>query len=286
MPERNIYARLAGRLLGGVGRQRWATGDLAFRIRRQAFERLAGRLSASPEPERQALAGMLRIAIGARDGGTAAALASTAARTPDLRAEKLISRRYRFVWLCTPKVASRSLIAGLRAADPDAELIRHTTLAELHSARPGIAGYTTIAFMRDPVTRCYAAWRDKHSQALYQRSARRWFIEPWHGLETGMSFAGFCRWLATPCGADAFADRHWLSQHLQICGADGRAPDFVGAFERLDEDWRVLCDRLGIAHRALPRLNVGPDTGEGVDAESRALLEQRYAGDFRLGGYG
>ncbi|MDE0280898.1 MAG: sulfotransferase family 2 domain-containing protein, partial [Gammaproteobacteria bacterium] len=218
------------------------------------------------------------------------ALASTAARTPDLRAEKLVSRRYRFVWLCNPKVASRSLIAGLRAADPDAELVRHATFAEILAARPGIAGYTSFAFVRHPVARCFSLWRDKHALALRRRDAYRRFIEPWHGLAAGMDFAGFCRWLATPCGSDAFADRHWLSQHRQIRTAGGRLPDFIGAFERLDEDWRVLCGRLGIAHRALPRLNAGPAGGvpedDRLDAGTHALLARRYAEDFRLGGYG
>lgn len=289
MTERGIRARLARRLLQGPGQRRWATGDLGFRARRGAFERLARNLAASPEPERRALAAMLRAAIAERDGRTAAALASTAARTPDLRAEKLVSRRHRFVWLCNPKAASRSLIAGLRAVDPGAELVRHVTISELQAARPEIVGYASFAFVRHPVTRCEATWRDKHSLALRMRDARRRFIEPWHGLAAGMSFPEFCRWLATPSGSDAFADRHWLSQHEQIRAADGRLPDFIGAFERLEEDWRTLCGRLRVAHRPLPRLNAGPPAagpaGDGIDAETRALLVRRYAEDFRIGGY-
>ena len=288
--DRGLRARIAGRLLQGAGQRRWATGDVAFRARRLAFERLARRLAASSEPERRSLAAMLRGAVEARDGAAAAAIASTAARTPDLRAEKVVSRRYRFVWLCNPKAASRSLIAGLRAADPDAELVRHATLAEIQAARPEVADYTSVAFVRHPVGRCYSFWRDKHALAMRRRDARRWFIEPWHGLATGMTFAELCRWLVTPCGSDVFADRHWLSQHRQIRTADGRLADFVGAFERLDEDWRALCGRLGLAHRALPRLNAGPPGGgaavEGLDAETRELLARRYAEDFRLAGYG
>ena len=85
--DRGLHARIAGGLLRGGGQQRWATGDVAFRSRRRAFERLAGPLVASSELEPRALVAMLRAAVEARDGTAAAAIASTAARTPDLRAE-------------------------------------------------------------------------------------------------------------------------------------------------------------------------------------------------------
>ena len=290
MPDRDLSARFSGRLLQGVGQRRWATGRIAFGARRRGFERLAGTLAASPVPERRVLASMLRAAVEARDGVAAAALASTAARTPDLRAEKVVSHRYRFVWLCNPKAASRSIIAGLLAADPDARLVRHRTFGEILAARPEVADYTSAAFVRHPVERCLSFWRDKHTLALGRRDARRWFIEPWHGLGTGMSFAELCRWLDTPCGSDAFADRHWLSQHVQIRTSGGRLPDVLGRFEQLEEDWRALCDRVGLPHRPLPRLNADPPARRAepaaLDGGTRARLGQRYAEDFRLGGYG
>ncbi len=39
-------------------------------------------------------------------------MAHTAHLKPDLRAEKIVSHRYRWLWICVPKVASRSLIPG------------------------------------------------------------------------------------------------------------------------------------------------------------------------------
>ncbi len=286
--RRGAAARVLGALLREAGRSRWASGPAAFALRRRSFERLARRLAASAEPERRALAGMLEAAVEARDGAAAALLASTAARVPDLRAEKALSRRYRFLWLCNPKAASRSIIAALRAADPGVEVVRHRTVAEIVAARPEVAGYTSFAFLRHPAARARSFWSDKHALALRRREARRHFIDPWHGLVPGMDFAALCRWLETPPGADAFADRHWLSQHLLVRAAGGRLPDFLGRVERLDADWRTICERLGMPPRPLPRLN--PASGEAasaalLDARTRARLARRYAEDFRLGGY-
>ena len=248
----------------------------------------SGGCAAAPPPERRALAPLLAAAIAARDGAAAAALASTAARVPDLRAEKAISRRYRFLWLCNPKAASRSIIAGLRAADPQLELVRHRTVAEIVAARPEVADYTSFAFLRHPAERALSFWSDKHRLALSRRAARRRFIRPWHGLRPGMDFDELCRWLETPCGSDAFADRHWLSQHLQIRTARGRRPDVLGRVERLDDDWRALCGRLGMPHRPLPTLNRSArETGAAglLDDRARDRLARRYAADFLLGGY-
>lgn len=109
-----------------------------------------------------------------------------------------------------------------------------------------------------------------------------------YGLRKGMTFSEFCRWLNTPYGSDVFADRHWLSRHLQIRVAGGRLPDFVGSYEHLDADWRMVTERLGMPFRELPRLNARPAgmlIEEYLDDDTVALLKRRYADDFRLGGY-
>ena len=295
-PDPHDAARRLGRILGlarrcgllpARGRGRVGTA-LRYRTLDRLLERLARRLGESPTPEHRDVAAALAAAVEARDLPTALALVTTAGRRTDLRAEKMVSRRYRFLWLCNPKVASRSIIAALRAADPGAELFRNRTLHEVLARRPEARGYFTFAFIRHPLDRTRSCHADKHALALRERRAARWFIEPWHGLSPGMTFAEFCRWLDTPWGSDAFADRHWLSQHRQIRTADGRLPDFLGHWERLDADWRAVTARLGLPFQELPRLNPGPrdvHAAELPDTAIATLLRRRYAEDFRIGGY-
>ena len=111
-----------------------------------------------------------------------------------------------------------------------------------------------------------------------------WFIAPWHGLRRGMRFEEFCRWLATPAGSDTFADRHWLSQHVQIRTRDGQEPDFVGRWETLDDDWRTVTVHIGMPHRALPRLNARPGAAPAVDhggdTGSRGAVAPALRGGF------
>ena len=199
-----------------------------------------------------------------------------------------MSRCYRFLWICVPKAASTSLTAALLAADPDAELIQGRTLRQIFAARPEVRGYCSFAFMRHPGRRALSCWGDKYVRLAGTPASYGDFIEPYHGAREGMPFAEFCRWLGTPYGSDAFADRHWLSQHRQIRLPGGGLPDFVGRFERLDDDWRTLTAHLGLPPRTLPKLRTGPlsvRVAEQLDGETAGLLRRRYAEDFRLGGY-
>ena len=289
-PDAQDAARLLARTLAAIGAGRAMagpsrlSGGIGSSIRNRAFGALANRLAGSATPEHRAVASALAAAIEAGDDEASLGLVSTAARRPDLRAEKILSHKHRYLWICVPKVASRSIIATLRAVDPGAELIRDRTLDRILAARPEARAYFRFAFLRHPVDRARSFHADKHTLAARDRDAYRWFIEPWYGVSAGMGFGAFCRWLQTPFGSDAFADRHWLSQHRQIRDAHGRLPDFLGRYERLDADWRTLCDRLGVPLRVLPRLNPAPRSSaeKAPDAETAALLRRRYAEDFRL----
>ena len=266
---------------------RAVTGD-ARRARvvlaRNRLDRLAG---AGVAGYRE-IAAALAHAIEAEDYETAHAIIATTRRKPDLRAEKIVSRRYGFLWICVPKVASVSLLEALGAVDPEAELITGRTLEEIVKTRPEVRGYYRFAFIRHPCHRTFSFYADKHVKLAGRPDAYRFFIEPYHGVREGMTFVELCRWLATPYGSDAFADRHWLSQHLQIRLPDGRLPDFIGRYERLDADWETVTAHLGLPFRPLPRFNVRPAAmvaEEHLDDETVKLLQRRYADDFALGGY-
>lgn len=250
------------------------------------------------------------IAAAAARGRFAAAtrMALTAARSPDLGAEKIISRRYRFIWLCVPKAASRSIMAALQAGAPDSELVTGRSAAELAALRPETRDYFSFAFVRNPCTRALSFYADLHfSHRRYAGAAARRrkkenaarFFKRFYGLAETGSFDAFCRWLGTPWASDAVADRHFLSQYLQLRLGGGRRLDFVGRFENLDADFAHVAGELGLPAPALPLLHTmagwraTPAALQAARAALRprltepnkALLRARYARDFELGGY-
>lgn len=237
----------------------------------------------------------LREALVEGDVERVRSIANTVRRSPDLGAEKILSHRYRFLWICNPKVASRSLIAALRAMDPDAQLIESKTIAAVNRAEPRSRGYLSFAFVRDPYDRAHSFYADKVVHADQHQHPR---IGPYHGISQDSDFDAVCSWLNTPYGADAFAERHWLSQHRQIQLPSGRLPDFVGRYERLEADLSAIAQRLGMPDPALPWINrmgdrrlEGPLTDghrlreRALNATNRTLLRRRYAADFDLLGF-
>ena len=275
-----VHSRLRSRIGGG-----------SVDVLHDLAEKLVG---LAPTHPHRAVARDLLDALSDGEFEQAFSIATTARKTPDLRAEKIVSRKYGYVWLCIPKVASRSIMTLLREIDPDAEVVRDKSISDVHAMHPEARGYYSFAFVRDPYRRTFSFYANKYLQST--EDTRRYFIDPYHGASLAFSFDDLCRWLATPYGSDAFADRHWLSQSRQVVLDDGRLPDFVGRYENLDADFRTVCNRLGMPARALPRLatmagwrpteealrSVARLPDENLNERNKALLRERYAEDFAL----
>lgn len=234
-------------------------------------------------------------------------MALTILRETDVRTEKIISRKYRFVWLANPKVASRSIVAALFGADPDAEIVYERSIRDIHAGYPETRGYYSFAFVRHPFDRaisCHAQLH--HTREGYEgghlsreeRITRDKFAR-FHGLAETRDFDDYCEWLNTPYGSDAFANRDFLSQHLVIRAGHDRLPDFVGRIENLRADLGRVAADVGMPAPELPMLNTmagwqaRPEALQAVRSRmsmqltdrNKTLLRKRYAEDFELGGY-
>ena len=249
----------------------------------------------------------------------------------------MISAKYGFICLCVPKAASRSLITALRMAAEDAE-VHALPIAEVYRLRPEVAGYFSFALLRHPFTRAlswyrelffaegvygahYHRYRDNRGSALFdaaagqrvtlrgavadiagpaaKRAKRERLFAKHPSLAHARTFEDVCVWLRSRAGRDAGADRHFLSQHVQVRLPDGRPPHRVGRFENIDAELAGIAAQLGMPTPALPRLNTmagwqapaaaltaaRSQAKAELSERCRALLRQRYAGDFALGGY-
>ncbi len=239
---------------------------------------------------------------------TARVMARTAAQKPDIGAEKIISRKYRYLWICNPKVASRSIIAALRNVDTDAEIIDGKGVSDIYARYPEVKDYYSFAFIRHPFDRALSLYSEIHfsperyqgAQRQHKREKRQGFFDRCYGLAEAGNFDEYCQWLNTPYGSDACADRHYISQHLLILGDDRRLPDFIGRLENLSEDLQQVARQVSMPEPKLPMLNTmagwQPPTPDALQTarsamrthlteRNRELLSTRYAADLELGGY-
>ena len=245
-------------------------------------------------------------------------MARTATRPPDF-AEKIVSHRHRCLWLCNPKVASRSIKYALLDADPDAVLIRDKSVSEVLSMLPEARRYASFAFIRSPLDRALSFFAELNaplerarqqaseatppapghelpSQHDLQQRKRTQLLARYYGLANANDVNAFCEWLATPFAADACAERHVRSQHLSIRTEDGRMANFIGRLETAEDDWQRIAARLGMDAPPLPMLNTmagwtAPPAevaaartalAERMTPRSAMILKDRYAEDFAL----
>lgn len=141
-----------------------------------------------------------------------------------------------------------------------------------------------FTFVRNPWSRAYSWYRNVIRSEIHRKN---------FGVSPEASFGDFLEhhkdnWALRP-------QLFWLRDR------SGALPmDFVGRFERLNDDWAHVAEELGIDDPSLPHLVEGssPNTSTGsgqtplpssyveaFDSRTRALVAERYADEIRLFGY-
>lgn len=155
----------------------------------------------------------------------------------------------------------------------------HSTALAMRQKWPEEWGhYFTFAIVRDPLTRFLSAWKYLRFSPIHPNL----YNEAVHCVDT---LEGFVDLMQHDTGAQGIV--HLLPQHQFVCDQGGKVMvDFVGRHERLPEDWKVICDRLGI-HKPLPHFNKSKSTSVNLHSleKSREFVRNHYAMDYEVFGY-
>jgi hypothetical protein len=140
--------------------------------------------------------------------------------------------------------------------------LQHLSAEQLSRLVPGFKKYFRFSVVRNP-------WDRMVSTYCYQMRAE------------GYSFDEFLE--ATEGSASAW---HVPQSRLLLDGPGRELVDFVARFENLAQDFRHVCERLGI-ERVLPHRNglVHGHYRGYYDEDSRAIVARRYREDIERFGY-
>lgn len=205
-----------------------------------------------------------------------------------LNARYLVSDRYRFVYFRIFKAGSSSIYEILKAI-PGADCYDIMASArEFASLDERFGDFFKFTIVRNPYDRAVSCYRNKIAAArtfvLLHNIART------QGLRPGVTFDHYCRWLASPSGADAFADIHMVSQHRLVYRGDHCRCDFVGRLERIGDSLAEVATAIGVPGLRIEHVNRSEDSAGGdasaeLTVEAKSFLAERYAEDFRIFGY-
>lgn len=211
-----------------------------------------------------------------------------------INGESVISDKFKFVWLCVPKVASRSLLwlfsdrFGNTNTCEGRQLYKLPGWSERTIELP--ADYFRFAFVRNPYERVASVWLDKFRNYDPASKTAKLFRK-WPELSPATTFPEFVRWLGPSTRPSD--DPHWKAQYRFVTDKDDRrAADFIGKIEQLDQDLAFVFEKIGLPRPEIPRLNSRDRNESGkipydrfYTPELRDIIRSRYEKDFSMLGY-
>jgi hypothetical protein len=133
--------------------------------------------------------------------------------------------------------------------------------------------YFKFAFVCNPWDRTVSLYERREGQQMAQQ----------------MTFEEFVHWIEYSSDTCLQPTRH-KNQLDWLTDSDGKvAMDFIGRFERLDEDWQGICDRLNIGNKPLPHVNKNPGQqkhySESYTDKTRKIIADKFKVDIEYFGY-
>ena len=150
-------------------------------------------------------------------------------------------------------------------------------------------GLYAFAFVRNPWDRLASCYRDKIGGDVtdftgFAESGVTHCLARFDMFKAGMSFREFVHAVASIPDEDA--DEHFRSQADYVTNSSGEvAIDFVGRYEKLDNDFAQVAHEIGLPPEIKPpRLQAAPKSvhADYYTSETRALMRERYARDIDL----
>jgi hypothetical protein len=181
----------------------------------------------------------------------------------------LISHKHKFITIDIPKTGTTSINSAVSRFIQENDFnfsmsqkmgMRHGTYEQCIAKFPNYKNYFSFAFARNP-------WDRMLSFYFFKRN-----IAPISKIDKNISFKDF---LELPI----------LNQYSYIKGFSRNS--FVGRFENLQEDFDIICDKIGIPQQKLPHINKTNHKHytEYYNNETRRLVSEKYAKDIEYFGY-
>lgn len=142
----------------------------------------------------------------------------------------------------------------------------------------------SFSFVRNPYDRLLSCWKNKIDKNTIAQNASS-FCQVLS--RERVSFKSFVQ-IITECEDLLYkTDRHWTPYTHLFKSCKEKKLDFIGKYENLQEDFDVICDKIGIPKQQLPHINATKHKHytEYYDEETKQIVADRYVKDIEYFNY-
>jgi len=190
----------------------------------------------------------------------------------------LVSHKHKFVTIDVPKTGTTSinnaLCSFMNTNDVTIGLsvdmgMRHSTYKECITKFPNCKNYFSFAFVRNPWERLLSFYCFKKQKKIKVK------------IDNNLSFK---QYLKSSYFLSSFKDGA-CNQYLYLEGFN--AFSFIGRFENIQNDFNIVCDKIGIPRQKLSHENKTKHKHytEYYDDETKQIVAEKYARDIEYFGY-
>ena len=210
----------------------------------------------------------------------------------------MISKKYRFIFSHIPKCGGTSILNFFYEKDKT-NFIReydklgdHKTFFEYQKKFPRkFKSYFKFCFVRNPFDRCVSLYYFRKQRANEIIKLNQILPAHWPTIDeiNKYSFKDMvkksvdlkCNNQNTHFLEVGCRNGWWLSDEMV------QKVNFIGKFENLQEDFNIVCDKIGISRQNLPHSNSTNHKHytEYYDDETRKIVANAYAKDIEYFGY-
>ena len=208
----------------------------------------------------------------------------------------MICNDHRFIYTKVGKTGSASIQEQLIKLGGNQQHQGHYHI--LDDINENTKNYFKFTFVRNPWARCvsryfYVKSRPGERYDAYKNSTFTEYIKakgPPYEESDDRKFLLSVDWCShSPNLQKLYQEKHPFENQIDwISNKDGRIlTDFIGKFENLQEDFNIICDKIGIAQQKLPHKNKTKHKcyTEYYDDETRQIVAEKYAKDIEYFNY-
>jgi len=191
----------------------------------------------------------------------------------------IISHKHKFIFLANGKCGTTSMVNKLKKLNEEKlKFKKHANLQREYDNKKinfDCSDYFVFCFVRNPWDRALSIYKQLQ-KPLNLSGLNRNFL---YNLSTTNSFTDFIKKLPEEFFKNWRQSKYYLLNDEPI--------DFIGRFENIQHDFNIVCDKIGIKRRELPRKNKSKHKNytEYYDDETRDIVAKEFAKDIEYFGY-